>query len=162
MGSRDLEEDVYEFLQRIQLEQFFDKIHHQLHLSRLSHFDHVTQDDLTEINMSKPEQRRLFDSLKKLKKRSVFSRLSFKVCELWKVKVWVYSRLVVKNYSRFGASYMLWIFRTKFLAIIEVINNNQTWLAMTSEMLYNCWVLWSRLVLRNGYLGIQLVTLFDW
>lgn len=82
MGSRDLEEDVYEFLQRIQLEQFFDKIHHQLHLSRLSHFDHVTQDDLTEINMSKPEQRRLFDSLKKLKKRSVFSRLSFKVCEL--------------------------------------------------------------------------------
>lgn len=68
MAERDLEVDLYEFLQKIQLEQFFEKIDKVLHLTRLSHFDHVTETDLYDINMSKPEQRRLLDAVKKHKK----------------------------------------------------------------------------------------------
>ena len=68
MAERDLEVNIYEFLQRIQLDQFFEKIDKTLHLTRMSHFDHVTESDLSDINMSKPEQRRLFDAVKKYKK----------------------------------------------------------------------------------------------
>jgi curved DNA-binding protein CbpA len=87
MAGRDLEVDVYEFLQRIQLEQFFEKLDKLLHLTRLSHFDHVAESDLSAINMSKPEQRRLFDAIKKHKKeRKKVSKLRFsltRVCILF-------------------------------------------------------------------------------
>ena len=86
MAERDLEVDVYEFLQRIQLEQFFERLDKVLHLTRLSHFDHVAESDLNDINMSKPEQRRLFDAIKKHKKeRKKVGKLRFslRVCILY-------------------------------------------------------------------------------
>lgn len=82
MSGRDLEVDVFVFLQSIQLEQFYHKINDELHLTRLSHFDHVTESDLEDINMSKPEQRRLFDAVKKYKKEKKKGhkiRISFRV-----------------------------------------------------------------------------------
>ncbi len=85
MAERDLEVDIYEFLQKLQLEQFFEKIDKVLHLTRLSHFDHVAETDLNDINMSKPEQRRLFDAIKKHKKerkKASKIRFSLRVCIL--------------------------------------------------------------------------------
>ena len=86
MAARDLEVDVYVFLQRIQLEQFFERIDKVLHLTRLAHFDHVAESDLSDINMSKPEQRRLFDAIKKHKKerkKASKTRFSLRVCRLY-------------------------------------------------------------------------------
>ena len=83
MAERDLEVDIYEFLQKLQLEQFFERIDKVLHLTRLSHFDHVAETDLNDINMSKPEQRRLFDAIKKHKKerkKASKIRFSLRVC----------------------------------------------------------------------------------
>ena len=85
MAERDLEVDIYEFLQKLQLEQFFERIDKVLHLTRLSHFDHVAETDLNDINMSKPEQRRLFDAIKKHKKerkKASKIRFSLRVCIL--------------------------------------------------------------------------------
>ena len=62
---------LHEFLSEIQLEQFFYLIVRNLHVTRLAHFDHVEEIDLTGIGMSKPEQRRLFDHLKKSKRPSL-------------------------------------------------------------------------------------------
>ena len=65
------EEKLHDFLSEIQLEQFYYLIVRNLHLTRIAHFDHVEEIDLTGIGMSKPEQRRLFDHLKKYKKPSI-------------------------------------------------------------------------------------------
>ncbi|KAJ7331661.1 protein kinase super [Desmophyllum pertusum] len=67
------EEKVKDLLKDIQLEQFYRQIHGKLHVTRLSHFDHVTEEDLDDLGMAKPEQRRLFEALKKAKKKSLFS-----------------------------------------------------------------------------------------
>ena len=65
------EEKLHEFLREIQLEQFYYLVVRNLHVTRLTHFDHVEEIDLTGIGMSKPEQRRLFDHLKKAKRPSL-------------------------------------------------------------------------------------------
>ena len=65
------EEKLLEFLREIQLEQFYYLLVRNLHVTRLAHFDHVEEIDLTGIGMSKPEQRRLFDHLKKSKRPSL-------------------------------------------------------------------------------------------
>lgn len=65
------EEKLLEFLREIQLEQFYYLLVRNLHVTRLTHFDHVEEIDLTGIGMSKPEQRRLFDHLKKSKRPSL-------------------------------------------------------------------------------------------
>lgn len=67
------QEKVQELLREIQLDQFYRQIHGKLHITRLSHFDHVTEEDLDDLGMAKPEQRRLFEALKKAKKKSLFS-----------------------------------------------------------------------------------------
>lgn len=67
------EEKVKDLLKDIQLDQFYRQIHGKLHITRLSHFDHVTEEDLDDLGMAKPEQRRLFEALKKAKKKSLFS-----------------------------------------------------------------------------------------
>lgn len=73
------EEKLHDFLSEIQLEQFYYLIVRNLHLTRIAHFDHVEEIDLTGIGMSKPEQRRLFDHLKKYKKPSIkkFFKVSY-------------------------------------------------------------------------------------
>ena len=73
------EEKVRELLKDIQLDQFYRQINGKLHITRLSHFDHVTEEDLDDLGMAKPEQRRLFEALKKAKKKSLFSSFRRKV-----------------------------------------------------------------------------------
>lgn len=65
------EEKLHDFLSQIQLEQFYYLFVKNLHVTRIAHFDHVEEIDLTSIGMSKPEQRRLFDHLKKSKRPSL-------------------------------------------------------------------------------------------
>ncbi len=72
------EEKMQIFLSEIQLDQFYYLLVKNLHLTRISHFAHVEEVDLTGIGMSKPEQRRLFEHLKKHKKPSI--KKFFKVC----------------------------------------------------------------------------------
>jgi len=81
MDKSDLteQEKVKELLKEIQLDQFYRQIHGKLHITRLSHFDHVTEEDLDDLGMAKPEQRRLFEALKKSKKKSLFSSFRRKV-----------------------------------------------------------------------------------
>ena len=73
------EKRVRDLLRDIQLEQYYRQIHGKLHVTRLSHFDHVTEEDLDDLGMAKPEQRRLFEALKKAKKKSLFSSFRRKV-----------------------------------------------------------------------------------
>lgn len=73
------EKRVRDLLKDIQLEQYYRQIHGKLHVTRLSHFDHVTEEDLDNLGMAKPEQRRLFEALKKAKKKSLFSSFRRKV-----------------------------------------------------------------------------------
>lgn len=73
------QERVKDLLKDIQLDQFYRQIHGKLHITRLSHFDHVTEEDLDDLGMAKPEQRRLFEALKKAKKKSLFSSFKRKV-----------------------------------------------------------------------------------
>lgn len=104
MAERVLEVDVYEFLQKIQLEQFFDKIDKVLHLTRLSHFDHVAESDLCDINMSKPEQRRLFDAIRKYKKdrkKASKTRFSLRVS-------YMISCIILSNVNRMLCCLMYW------------------------------------------------------
>lgn len=73
------EKRVRDLLKDIQLEQYHRQIHGKLHVTRLSHFDHVTEEDLDDLGMAKPEQRRLFEALKRAKKKSLFSSFRRKV-----------------------------------------------------------------------------------
>lgn len=73
------EKRVRDLLKDIQLEQYYRQIHGKLHVTRLSHFDHVMEEDLDDLGMAKPEQRRLFEALKKAKKKSLFSSFRRKV-----------------------------------------------------------------------------------
>ena len=68
-------QQLQSFLHKIQLNHFYMKIVEILHITRVEHFDHVVDSDLKSIGMSMPEIRRLFDSLKKSKKRFFISRL---------------------------------------------------------------------------------------
>ncbi|KAL9970405.1 hypothetical protein ACROYT_G022776 [Oculina patagonica] len=67
------QEKLKDLLKDIQLDQYYRQINGKLHITRLSHFDHVTEEDLDDLGMAKPEQRRLFEALKKAKKKSLFS-----------------------------------------------------------------------------------------
>lgn len=66
------------FLEKIQLNQFYDDVVIVLHITRIEHFDHVVETDLQSVGMSMPEIRRLFDHLKKNKKNPFLEKL--KVC----------------------------------------------------------------------------------
>eukprot|EP00794_Sanderia_malayensis_P015433 gene15433-17007_t len=65
------DDKMVNFLTEIQLEQFYYLFVRNLHVTRITHFDHVEEIDLTGIGMSKPEQRRLFEHFKKYKKPSL-------------------------------------------------------------------------------------------
>lgn len=73
------EEKIFDVLVGIQLDQFYRQIVDKLHVTRFSHFDHVTEKDLDDLGMSKPEQRRLFEALKKARKKTLFGSFRRKV-----------------------------------------------------------------------------------
>jgi len=99
------EEKVKDLLKDIQLDQFYRQIHGKLHITRLSHFDHVTEEDLDDLGMAKPEQRRLFEALKKAKKKSLFSSFRRKVSAYTSD-----NRVLLKRRSLMFASAMLVVF----------------------------------------------------
>ena len=69
------ERKLYNLLAGLQLEQFHSKITEDLHVTRIEHFDHVFESDLLTLEMTMPEIRRLFDNLKRYKKKGLFSKL---------------------------------------------------------------------------------------
>lgn len=50
---------LYEFLVEAELDQYFDSFHQSLKISSVSQLKYVKEDDLAQIGLSKPEQRRL-------------------------------------------------------------------------------------------------------
>lgn len=60
---------LHELLAEVQLENFYSKLHSDLQVTRLSHFDYVKTEDLERVGMSKPAIRRLQEAVKKRKNR---------------------------------------------------------------------------------------------
>ncbi|XP_066901989.1 activated Cdc42 kinase Ack [Halyomorpha halys] len=56
---------LQDLLRDTQLEQFFSRIRDELQITRLSHFDYVTPEDLEKISMGRPAARRLLEAAKK-------------------------------------------------------------------------------------------------
>ena len=65
-----------ELLQETQLQKFFTRIHDDLQVSRLDHFDFVKADDLEKIGMGRPAARRLLDAVKRKRRKSIIGRVS--------------------------------------------------------------------------------------
>ncbi|XP_066915607.1 ack-related non-receptor tyrosine kinase-like isoform X2 [Clytia hemisphaerica] len=75
MSLSSEQQQLQDFLNKIQLIQFYEIISNKLHITRLEHFEYATESDFTCIGMSMPEIRRLFDSLKKNKKKFFLTKL---------------------------------------------------------------------------------------
>lgn len=75
----DESEWLAELLCDVQLEQFYQRIHDELQVTRLAHFDYVHADDLEKIGLGKPAIRRLMEAVKKRKaqqwRRNILSKL---------------------------------------------------------------------------------------
>lgn len=75
----DESEWLGELLRDVQLEQFYQRIHDELQVTRLAHFDYVQSDDLEKIGLGKPAIRRLMEAVKKRKaqqwRRNILSKL---------------------------------------------------------------------------------------
>lgn len=75
----DESEWLAELLRDVQLDQFYQRIHDELQVTRLAHFDYVHSDDLEKIGLGKPAIRRLMESVKKKKaqqwRRNILSKL---------------------------------------------------------------------------------------
>ena len=77
MEEQENLEWLKELLEETQLQQFFNSIHDNLHLSRLEHFDYVKSDDLEKIGMGRPAVRRLMDAVKRRRPRTFLERVSW-------------------------------------------------------------------------------------
>lgn len=70
---------LLEILRDVQLEQFYQRIHDELQVTRLAHFDYVHSDDLEKLGLGKPAIRRLLEAVKKRKaqqwRRNILSKL---------------------------------------------------------------------------------------
>ncbi|XP_063359863.1 activated Cdc42 kinase Ack [Cydia amplana] len=64
-----------EILRSVELEQFYLPIREQLHLTRLSHFDHVREDDLEQIGIAKPAARRLLEAVRRRKIQKIWNKI---------------------------------------------------------------------------------------
>lgn len=75
----DESEWLADLLRDVQLEQFYPRIHDELQITRLAHFDYVHSDDLEKIGLGKPAIRRLMEAVKKRKaqqwRRNILSKL---------------------------------------------------------------------------------------
>lgn len=75
----DDSEWLAELLRDVQLEQFYQRIHDELQVTRLAHFDYVHSDDLEKVGLGKPAIRRLLEAVKKRKaqqwRRNILSKL---------------------------------------------------------------------------------------
>lgn len=79
MDTADESEVLAELLRDVQLDAFYQRIHDDLQLTRLEHFDYVHGDDLEKIGLGKPAIRRLMDAVKKRKaqqwRRNILNKL---------------------------------------------------------------------------------------
>lgn len=79
MDANDEEVILAELLRDVQLDAFYQRIHDDLQLTRLEHFDYVHADDLEKIGLGKPAIRRLMDAVKKRKaqlwRRNILTKL---------------------------------------------------------------------------------------
>lgn len=76
-GSQNNSEWLYHVLGEVGLQQFYPKIVNDLQVTRLFHFDYVSEADLTQIGMSRPAARRLLAAIKK--RRSFITALKNKI-----------------------------------------------------------------------------------
>lgn len=58
---------LQEVLEETGLQQFHSKLTNHLQLTKLSHFDYVSEEDLTQLGLSRPAAKRLLDAIKKRK-----------------------------------------------------------------------------------------------
>nr|XP_033781380.1 non-receptor tyrosine-protein kinase TNK1 [Geotrypetes seraphini] len=75
---------LLQLLREVQLEQFYLKIRDELLVTRLAHFDFVKPQDLDQIGMGKPGQRRLIEAIKRRKPPV-------------KPKSWMYKMFIAKS-----------------------------------------------------------------
>ena len=73
--NEDGAEWLLRVLQQVQLEQFYVRIRDHLQISRISHFEYVTPEDLEKIGMAKPAARRLLDLIKRKRRKAMVSKL---------------------------------------------------------------------------------------
>ena len=73
--NEDGAEWLLRILQQVQLEQFYVRIRDHLQISRISHFEYVTPEDLEKIGMAKPAARRLLDLIKRKRRKAMVSKL---------------------------------------------------------------------------------------
>ena len=73
--DQDSAEWLLTILRQVQLEQFYVRIRDHLQISRISHFDYVTPEDLEKIGMARPAARRLLDLVKKKRRKQIVSKL---------------------------------------------------------------------------------------
>ena len=73
--DQDSAEWLLNILRQVQLEQFYVRIRDHLQISRISHFDYVTPEDLEKIGMARPAARRLLDLVKKKRRKQIVSKL---------------------------------------------------------------------------------------
>lgn len=77
--NTDQSEWLADLLRDVQLEKFYQRIHDELQVTRIAHFDYVQSDDLQKIGLSKPGIRRLMEAVKKRKaqqwRRNILSKL---------------------------------------------------------------------------------------
>lgn len=75
----DESEWLIDLLRDVQLDKFYQRIHDELQITRLAHFDYVHSDDLEKIGLGKPAIRRLMEAVKKRKaqqwRRNFLSKL---------------------------------------------------------------------------------------
>ena len=74
-NTEDGAEWLLRVLQQVQLEQFYVRIRDHLQISRISHFEYVTPEDLEKIGMAKPAARRLLDLIKRKRRKAMVSKL---------------------------------------------------------------------------------------
>lgn len=65
--SADSTDWLREILEEVRLQQFHSKLTNDLQLTKLTHFDFVSEEDLIQLGMSRPASRRLLAAIKKRK-----------------------------------------------------------------------------------------------
>lgn len=59
----------FSFFQEVEFKEYFPKIRDDLNLTRLSHFEHVKVQDLTQIGLGRPAGRRLLSAVRQRRAR---------------------------------------------------------------------------------------------
>ena len=111
-----------ELLQETQLQKFFTRIHDDLQVSRLDHFDFVKADDLENIGMGRPAARRLLEAVKRKRRKSIIDRVSWLYFKMEEDKYWGGE---VGNRCNEARRLIFWRKRGKYIMVAPL--NNTKW-----------------------------------